>query len=323
MSKSLLLVGAGPMSIEHFKAAQALGVDVTVCGRGEASADAFEAATGTRPLTGELKDQLASLKSLPSHALVAVNVAQLGPVTQHLMDAGVSRILLEKPGGATLDQIAELAAADHDSRIRLAYNRRFFPSMQTARECVREDGGLTSMLIEFNENRPLIASIDKHGAEVKSNWFFANSTHVVDSAFFVAGLPGEVPEHPVQAFTRGDAQALPPLVSYSGAGAIDEWVYSWHADWRSAGRWGLEICTPKRRLILKPMETLQEMASGSFRMTPVELIMAEPEGVKPGLYNMISCFMENPDHEDLLTMRDQLSRLRVFNRMITPTSEIA
>lgn len=306
------------MAVEHYKAAKALGCDTVVCGRGASSADAFEATTGTRPLTGDLADQISRLGQLPDHAIVAVGVAQLGEVTRTLLDAGVKNILLEKPGGATLDQVEALANADSENRIRLAYNRRFFPSVLTARDCVIEDGGLTSMLVEFNENRPLVEGLDKHSNEVKSNWFFANSTHVVDTAFFIAGMGQVIPEHQKHAVIRGSLSQFPPYASYSGCGAIDDWVYSWHADWRSAGRWGLEICTPKRRLILKPMEGLQEMPSGSFGMKPVTLAYQESDGVKPGLLNMLRCFLENPDHVDLLTMQGQLARLRSFEFMITP-----
>jgi predicted dehydrogenase len=312
----ILLIGAGPMAVHHYNAARALGLSVAVCGRGEASADAFEAATGARPGTGPLGDQLAALGAVPAKAIVAVSVAQLGAATRAALAAGCERVLLEKPGGATLEEVEALAADDTQDRVRLAYNRRFLPSVMTAADCVKADGGLTSMLFEFNENRPLVAGLDQHADAVKANWFFANSTHVVDTAFFLAGYPAHVPDHEAASFRNGDARALPPSQAYGGAGRIGEVVYAFHADWSSAGRWGIELCTPRRRLVMKPIETVHEMPSGSFRMTELALDHAEPEGLKPGLYNMIAAFRDTPDHPALLTLNAQAGRLRAFRRFV-------
>lgn len=304
------------MAAEHYKACRALDYIPIVCGRGEQSASAFECTTGHRPLTGDLPDQLASLPSIPRRAIVAANVTELGKVTRILLDAGIPYILLEKPGGPTLGEIESLAASDPGGCIRMAYNRRFFPSALTARKIVAEDGGITSMLIEFNENRPLVAAIEKHGSDVKKNWFLANSTHVADLAFFVAGYPANIPTHPMTSEICGDPDAHPPKESYAGVGRLDDAVYAWHADWRSAGRWGVELCTPRRRLIMKPLEQLHQMAAGSFAMTPVPLEFAEPESTKPGLCNMISRFMTTPDDPDILTMSSQVDRLQTFKRLV-------
>ncbi|MFC4724468.1 Gfo/Idh/MocA family oxidoreductase [Glycocaulis abyssi] len=312
----ILLIGAGPMAVQHYKAARALDLTVTVCGRGEASADAFEAETGMRPGTGELQSQLEAMKVVPARALVAVSVAQLGDATRAVLAAGCERVLLEKPGGATLEDVEALASGDGDDRVRLAYNRRFLPSVLTAADCIASDGGLTSMMFEFNENRSLVAGLTQHTPAVKANWFFANSTHVVDTAFFLAGYPSRIPDHEMAAFANGDAAALPPSQAYGGAGRIGDVVYAFHADWSSAGRWGIELCTPRRRLVLKPVETLSEMPAGSFRLNELALSHGEPSGLKPGLFNMLAAFQKDPDQPAFLSLKGQADRLRCFRKFV-------
>ncbi|MGY6663169.1 MAG: Gfo/Idh/MocA family oxidoreductase [Glycocaulis sp.] len=312
----ILLVGAGPMAVQHFRAARALDMTVAVCGRGEASADAFEAETGVRPGIGPLQSQLEALDTVPARALVAVSVAQLGDATRAVLAAGCERVLLEKPGGATLEDVEALASDDGDDRVRLAYNRRFLPSVLTAADCIASDGGLTSMMFEFNENRSLVEGLIQHAPAVKANWFFANSTHVVDTAFFLAGYPSRIPDHEIAAFANGDAAALPPSQAYGGAGRIGGIVYAFHADWSSAGRWGMELCTPRRRLVLKPVETLSEMPAGSFRLSELTLSHSEPAGLKPGLFNMLAAFQSNPDQPAFLSLKAQADRLRCFRNFV-------
>ena len=317
-TKTVAIMGAGAMAIEHYKVLKALGHNAVVYGRGEQSADTFEAATGHRPLTGDLKQNLENNDTL-THAIIAVSATQLAPVTKTLLDAGAANILLEKPGGVNPEEVMDLAAHSGADRVRIAYNRRYLPSAITMQQAIKDDGGVTSFHFEFNENIPLIASLTQHPDRVRENWFYLNSTHVADLAFFLGGRKSALDANIIAAAQiEGDLSSLPANARYAGCGSFDGTVFSYLADWSSAGRWGLEVCTPKRRLIMKPIETVQAINRGSFGMVPVDLIGQEPEGMKPGFYNMIKTFIANPGHEDMLTLSDQASRILAYSKMVTP-----
>jgi len=317
-SITVAIIGAGAMGIEHFKVLKALGITPIVFGRGEGSADTFEAVTGHRPYTGDLQESLAKFQGKISHAIIAVSVSQLAPVTMALLKAGARYVLLEKPGGVDPEDVEALAQSEGAARVRIAYNRRFLPSAITMQNAIIDDGGVTSFHFEFNENIPLIASLTQHPDKVKENWFYANSTHVADLAFFLGGRKGALEDEVVSmAVMEGDFRQKPANARYAGCGAFDGKVFSYLADWSSAGRWGLEVCTAKRRLIMKPVETVQAINRGSFGMAPLELIGTEPEGLKPGFYNMVKLFINDPDHEDMLTLKDQASRVHAFSKMVT------
>jgi hypothetical protein len=101
-------------------------------------------------------------------------------------------ILVEKPAAISIDELLgnEGCLRPIQDKVFIAYNRRFYPSVQKALELIKEDGVLQSMHFEFTEWSHRIEPLQK-APGVKENWFFANSTHVVDLAFFLAGEPKE------------------------------------------------------------------------------------------------------------------------------------
>ena len=96
-SSNLWLIGAGPMAQAYSAVLTAQSVDFRVIGRSDASAEAFERVTGVPVVRGGLDEALATLPT-PELAIVAVGVEQLSSVAQRLINAGCTRVLLEKPG---------------------------------------------------------------------------------------------------------------------------------------------------------------------------------------------------------------------------------
>ncbi len=315
----IMLVGAGPMSEAYLAALKVTHptVSVTVAGRGEESAARFEAKTGIRPNTGPLEDQLLRLGGRVRTAIVAVQVDQLAPVARQLLDAGFEHILLEKPGAATVKGGRELAEADTGDRIRIAYNRRFLTSSRHVRRLVAEDGGTTSFSFEFTEVADRIAATH-HIPLVKANWALANSSHVMDMAFDLAGAAEDMSDVCVAAsLGRGSIVWHPRGERFAGCGTVrGETLFSYAADWGSGGGWAVEIVTPKRRLIMRPLETILQQERGSFVRTPVE-IEAEIAGLKPGLPAMLNYFLDGRgDAGHLPTARDQAKRMAVFDSLL-------
>jgi hypothetical protein len=60
-----------------------------------------------------------------------------------------------------------------------------------AKEMIEQDGGVLSFNFEFTEWPHTIEVLDIK-EEVKQHWFLANSTHVVDTAFFLGGRPRQL-----------------------------------------------------------------------------------------------------------------------------------
>lgn len=301
------IIGAGNMAQEYAKVLSALGRDFTVVGRSESGARRFEEKTGHAAMAGGVEAAAKSLP-LPDFAIVAVNVEQLSDATTALARHGVKNILVEKPAFCSPDEANALANYPN-CNIFVAYNRRFYASVLAAEKIIADDGGLLSFHFEFTEWSRSVCSIERP-KEVFANWFYANSTHVVDLAFFIGGNPVEI-----STYSGGRLDWHSPAI-FTGAGRTDSGaLFSYCANWLSPGRWAVELLTPTHRLYLKPMESLQIQQLNSVKVGPVEIDDRLDREYKPGLYLQTKAFLEG-DTSRLCSISDQISHLGKFYSII-------
>lgn len=307
---SLWLIGAGPMAQAYAKILISRGIPFEVIGRGKASGAEFTRAIGVPVRIGGLEDALRNGQA-PGSAIVAVGVEALAGNTEALVKAGARRILLEKPGGLNVAQLEALKekAIKADAEIWLAYNRRFHAATLAVERAIAEDGGATSIQFEFTEWSHVIQSLAK-GPGVKEHWLMGNSTHVIDLAFHLGGIPVEW-----KGWHSGSLDWHPASARFCGAGVTDRGVlFSYLADWEAPGRWGVEVLTRKRRLILRPMEQLQVTSLGSVKIEPVEIDDRLDRDFKPGLYRQTAAFLSG-DTERLCSLEQQVRNARLYSEI--------
>lgn len=299
------------MAIDYAKVLKALNVDMVVIGRGQASALQFENMTGLPVQTGGIEKWLLHKKNLPCQAIVAVGERLLGKVGIMLMEHGIKSLLVEKPGAATTGEVADVLrkAQEHNSKVYLAYNRRFYASVQQARQIIREDGGVTSFYFEFTEWSHVIKDLQKEPG-VRENWLFHNSTHVIDLAFHLGGKPKDI-----SCYTAGALNWHPASSIFAGAGASDRGaLFSYNANWESPGRWGVEVLTRKHRLIFRPLEKLQIQKIGSIAVELLDIDDRLDVEYKPGLFKQTQAFI-NGDTQHLCTIEEQANMVNLYNKI--------
>jgi len=216
-----------------------------------------------------------------------------------------------KAGGVDLPELEALAscATTYGADVLLAYNRRFYASVIRAREILHEDGGLRSLSFEFTEWAHTIDPAT-YAHEVLRRWVLANSSHVLDLAFHLGGLPREW-----HAWSRGRLNWHPDSARFVGAGVTQADVtFSYSADWQGPGRWGVELVTAYRRLILRPMERLQVVRLGSVAIEPIDCDDALDHEFKPGLYRQVDAFLRG-DYTWFCRIDQQLINARVYARI--------
>ncbi|MGD8172517.1 Gfo/Idh/MocA family oxidoreductase [Vibrio sp. TRT 21S02] len=310
------LIGSGAMSVDYSKVLDAQNKDYLVIGRGLESAEDFQTKTGRKVITGGLYDYLNSKPLVAESAIVCVGVAQLYETTLCLINAGVKNILVEKPGGITVEEVKTLEqqAARTSSSVYIAYNRRFFSSVLTAIEKIKGEGGVTSFNFELTEWGHVIEKLDKP-KEVLKKWFLANSTHVADLAFFLGGKPKEM-----ASFTQGNLCWHPSGSIFSGAGISTEGaLFSYNANWESAGRWSVEVLTKENRYIFRPMEQLQVQKRGTIPIVNVDIDDTLDIKYKPGLYKQVEAFLSS-NKELLCSVNEQLDMFQYYESMAGYTS---
>lgn len=312
----ILLVGAGNMAREYAKVLTTLKKPFLTIGRGAENIVFFQKATGQSAVSGGLAQWLATKTKdkrrgidhkIPPVAIVATNEEELGSSARLLIKNGVKSVLLEKPGGTNLDDLKKTARAakQQNAKVFIAYNRRFYASVAKAMEIIKKDGRVTSFIFDFTERSNLIEKSAKP-SEVKREWLLANSSHVIDLAFFLGGKPVKI-----KAYKAGKLNWHPDGSIFCGVGQSQTGaLFSYHADWESAGRWGLEIMTPKHKLIFRPLEKLQIQKYGQMKVEEVKINSQLDLEFKPGLYRLVQSFLTS--QKNLPTINEQVENAKYF-----------
>ena len=83
---------------------------------------------------------------------------------------------------------------------------------------------------------------------------------------------------------------------------------------RAPGRWGVELLTAKRRLIMRPVEQLQVMPLGTVKIEAMDPLDRFDQDYKPGLYRQTQAFIEGNDHL-FCTLPEQVENVRIYSEM--------
>jgi len=295
-SKKVVLFGAGNMGVEYTKVLQRLGVDFCVVGRSKTGVEGYYKQTCIRAIPDGVCGWEKNKTNNAEFAIVAVSFEELAETAIYLMDIGVRKILLEKPAGLNTAEVKRVRdkAEKTGTKIIIGYNRRFYASVLKAQEIIKEDGGVKSFVFEFTEW--LHSITDNIKEEVKRNWFLANSSHVVDLAFFLGGYPLKF-----KAFTSRASNWHSAATVFSGAGVAENGaLFSYHANWLCPGRWSVEIITDHHRLIFRPLEKLQVQLNKSVDIDFIEIDYQLDKDFKPGLFKQTKFFLEGVEHPNFI-----------------------
>ncbi|MEO6176090.1 MAG: hypothetical protein ABIP27_13145 [Flavobacterium circumlabens] len=301
MNKEILIVGSGPMAIDYAKILLAQDIDFNVVGRGKESAAKFQLETGKMPYIGGLEKYLNDKTLSPNtYVIIATGTEVLMESLLLVLEKGASKVLIEKPAAISIGELItnKNKLEPYFDNVFVAYNRRFYASVIEAKKMIDEDGGLQTIHFEFTEWAHKIEPLEK-AAGVKENWFFANSTHVIDLAFYLGGKPEKW-----EAYSKAGALKWHSKTNFTGAGITDKGVlFSYLSNWESAGRWAIELLTNSRRIYLKPMESISIQEKGTIAVIEKEFDNSLDLQFKPGLKKQLVAYL-NDDEADLLNLRD-------------------
>jgi predicted dehydrogenase len=313
-NSKVLLIGSGGMAGEYLKVLTSLGKRVVIVGRGDKKLDNLKKSyPGHEYYYGGLESYLKTNPSIPNFVINAVNIEYLGDVSCKILEYGAKNLLIEKPGDINeegLKNICDLAEAKN-AVVCVAYNRRFYTSVMDVIAESEKDGGITSLHFEFTEWTHTFGT-DTHSLLALNNWILSNSSHVIDTAFYLIGEPKELFSN---VLGSDKVEWHPSGSVFVGSGISERNIpFSYHANWNGPGRWAIEIISAKRRFYLKPMEKLfqQELAS----ITVVEVVINDEldNKFKPGLFLQTSEFL-NSKFDNLQKIDDQLRAMNYYQKI--------
>ena len=317
IDSDLWIIGSGSMAFEYYKVLIDLKLSFIVIGRSSKSTEEFKKKSEFQNVYAGGLDAFKDLSfSIPKFAINCVNVENLKSTTETLIDLGIKNILVEKPGGLDKNEINFLVekSRNKSTNIYIAYNRRFFSSTLKALEFIKETGKITSFHFEFTEWSHQIKDLSTPNI-VKNHWLLANSSHVIDLAFYLGGDPVVI-----STLKSGHLDWHPNGSIFVGAGkTITNALFTYHANWQAPGRWSLELLTEKYRLIFKPFEQLHIQKIGSISIEKVEIDDSLDKNFKPGLFLQTRCFLFDMDKSKLLTIYDHLKNIEnIYDKILYP-----
>lgn len=308
--KKITIVGSGPMANAYHDVLAELRVDHLIVGNTGSRRMLFSQVTDDNFIRGGIPVAV-DQKVLTDWAIVAVPIPSLALVVRQLVQAGVKNILVEKPGALDHEELSKLKeyVEENNANVRVAYNRRFLSSVAALKNRLVSDGGATSMSFEFTEWGHVVKNLN-HPREVMETWLIANSSHVIDLAFFLCGEPLEL-----NCSTLGGLPWHTKSSRFSGSGVtIEGCVFSYLADWSSAGRWAIDVRTSRASYSLKPLEHLYCCKVGSLESVQLKIDDAIDAKFKPGLHRMVTNFLSG-DHADLPELGSQLNRWKIYEKI--------
>lgn len=305
--KNTWLIGCGNMANEYYKVLKSLNFNVRVVGRSFNSTNIFTKKNKKIAYAGGIKKNL-KLFPTPEQAIVTTQEENLCETTNKLIRAGTKRILIEKPGGINIFELKKIKklADRYNSKVFIAYNRRFYNSVFEAKKIIKKDKGILSAQFDFTEYSDVISKL-KRVKKVKKHWVLANSSHVIDLAFHLIGKPAEL-----NCIKKGSMKWHPSSAVFSGSGTTEKKIiFSYHSNWHAPGRWGLELFTKRHKIIFRPLEEIQVIGKKEIYFIKKNNSTNLDKKFKPGIYLQTKSFLEGKD-KLFCTIEDQIERFKIY-----------
>lgn len=311
----VLIVGSGYMATEYAKVLTGLNVAFEIVGRGISNCKKMEKKFSVKVHFGGIEHFLSNnILSEFSHIINTVNVNFLNKTTQSLINAGAKKILLEKPGDLTISGLKKISdlSNKNNAEVLIAYNRRFYSSIQNLKKLAKKDGGIISIHFEFTEWIHTINPED-YDSESLAKWIIGNSSHVIDTAFYLIGKPKKINSN-----ISGESKITwhPNASIFYGSGKSEKNIpFTYHANWLSSGRWSIEVMTSKKKYYLKPMEQLFVQKIGSVNVEKLKIKDDYDIKFKPGIYEQTKNFINNKN-EIFCSLNQQINNIKEIYNII-------
>ncbi|MBS3926360.1 MAG: Gfo/Idh/MocA family oxidoreductase [Nitrosarchaeum sp.] len=285
--KSVLVIGSGLIAEQYALALKSFGISkVTILSNTKENVAKLCSKFDFTPLSGGFEK---NLPNIPKQDLViiATPISLLLPCLESALESSQTNILVEKPGSLYRKEFQPIIEKYSSAKIRIGYNRLLYPNLLRLKELVQNDGGITSCKFTLTEWTHKI-NFEKDSSDVYARWGIANTLHVISMVVDLIGMPKEI-----SSYQSGHLDWHPSGSIFVGSGISDSNIpFSYHADWNSNDRWGIEIMTDKNSYRLIPLEDLYVCHKGTINWEKIHTTCAFP-GIKPGLAEEIAVMLDD------------------------------
>ena len=295
--KSVLILGSGKIADQYAFALQKMNVkNITVISRKGIENDHIKYSLGVRILDDGFEKHLPNFEK-QDLVIVALPTESLLKASEMALESGQTNILIEKPASLEPEKLELLKKYEKNSKIRIGYNRLLYPNFHKLKQLVKDDDGISSVKFTFTEWTDMINFSDYNEKTLKY-WGIQNSLHVIS---MVIDLIGDFKQ--MSSFTSGKLDWHPSGSCFVGSGISEKNIpFSYHANWESGDRWGIEIFTKKNSYKLIPLEELYQCPKNSQNFNQIKFEKAFPD-VKQGIAEEIAFMLsKDPETKSFVTL---------------------
>jgi len=283
-NKKILLVGAGKMASQYASTLKNMNInDVYVISKNKQKTKKFCEKYNFNLFDG-------SLNNLKNYKMDLIIVTPSIDVTLKLLDEILKNVqqnvLVEKPVSLYSNKIKSCIKKAKNSRVRIGYNRLTYPNYIKLKELISRDGGITSCKFTIT-NRNNKMDFSKGVKDYHNRWGVYNGIHVISMIYDLIGKPKKI-----SSYQTGELEWHNSGSIFVGSGISEKNIpFSYHADWNSAGRWGIEIMTRKNAYRLISLEELFKCKIDTDNWEKIEFKKSFPN-VKQGLAEEIAVMLD-------------------------------
>lgn len=303
-NNTVVIIGAGKISKEYIKSLIKLKVKNIFVISNNTKKLRLKEFSNDRIFTGGYKKNLKNFEKIDL-LIIAIPIPKLLNALKYALTLNIQNILLEKPGSLYSKELEKISKSISNQTVCLGYNRLVYPSLKKLQYLTTKDGGITSCKFSLSER---IHTIDfkKYSKQELERWGLCNPIHVLSMVFSTIGFPTTI-----FSTQTGSLEWHQTGSSFVGNGISEKNIpFSYHADWRSVGRWSLEIFTKKHSFKLEPIEELYQNKIGSTNWTKVTLKQKFPE-LKAGIPEILELMLsKNQQKNDLFQIADSIKLLK-------------
>ena len=310
--RQILIFGSGNMAKEYMKVISLYEYKVVIISNSNKNFDFFK--SNYKNISTYIKSESELINQINfsefSFAINCVSIENLFETTKIILQFGVKKILLEKPGSlliSDLDKLIEIEKSK-SAEVYIALNRRFHASTIFIKNLLKSTK-VSSASFDFTEWKKGI-DLNKYEMSSLNKWLYCNSIHVIDLFFYLFGNYKEI-KSSVAGINKLNWH--PSSSIFYGTGFLEnDTPFNYKSDWNGPGRWGIEFVTESKKYILSPLEKVQELGLDDFTIRQSNIDYEDDQEFKPGLKKMIDAFIKN-DVTGFNRLEDQKKLFKTLN----------
>ena len=291
--KSVLIIGGSELVKQYIEALSKMNVlDITVITKTGKKINDFCNKMDVKLLTGGYEENLEKMNKMDL-VIVSTPIPLTISAAKLALKNGQTNILIEKPGSLYHKELLGLAEEAKAQSVRVGYNRLVYPNLHKLKKLVEKEGGITSCRFTFTE-RLSNMDFENYDKGVLSRWGISNSLHVITMALELIGMPNEIFPYQYGSLDWHKSGSI-----FVGTGISEKNIpFSYHADWGSGGRWGVEVNTKENSYQLIPLEEINVCKKDTDSWNKISYDMAYTD-IKEGVAEEIAVMLDDNNSQKL------------------------